>query len=99
MFVVLLEFSANKPQAGTHMKAHNDWLQQGFDEGIFLLSGSLQPSRGGSVLAHRISRDALQKKVNADPFVVHDVVKASILEITPGRADERLSFIDANSAQ
>lgn len=99
MFVVLLEFSDNKAQAGEHMAGHNAWLQQGFDEGVFLLSGSLQPNRGGSVLAHNISREALQKKVNADPFVAHQVVSATILEISPGRADPRLGFIDASKPE
>lgn len=94
MFVVLLEFSANKAQASDYMAGHKDWLQQGFDDGIFLLSGSLQPNRGGSVLACNISREALQERVNADPFVAQNIVNATILEITPGKADERLAFID-----
>lgn len=94
MFVVLLEFSANKAQAGDYMAGHKDWLQQGFDDGIFLLSGNLQPNRGGSVLAHNTSREALQERVNADPFVAQNIVSATLLEIAPGKADERLAFID-----
>ncbi|HEY7883880.1 MAG TPA: YciI family protein [Cellvibrionaceae bacterium] len=93
MFVVLLEFSANKAQAGAYMAKHNDWLQQGFDEEIFLFSGSLQSKRGGSILAHNISREALQERLSKDPFVAHNIVTVSILEITPGKADERLAFI------
>ncbi|MVW61340.1 hypothetical protein GPY61_15530 [Massilia sp. NEAU-DD11] len=35
----------------------------------------------------------LQARVDADPFVVHGVVQAEILEIKPGKADPRLEFL------
>jgi len=31
--------------------------------------------------------------VDSDPFVAENVVSSEILEITPSRADERLSFL------
>ncbi len=31
--------------------------------------------------------------MDADPFVVHGVVQAEILEIKPGKADPRLEFL------
>jgi uncharacterized protein YciI len=95
MFVVLLRFSSNKGQAGQFMEGHNAWIKQGFDDGIFVLTGSLQPKSGGGILAHKTSLPELQARVNDDPFVVHDVVSAEILEITPGRTDERLAFLRA----
>ncbi|MCF6442668.1 hypothetical protein L1077_24910 [Pseudoalteromonas luteoviolacea] len=93
MFVVLLKFSDNKSQASEYMGAHNQWIKQGFDDGIFILVGSLQPGLGGSVIAHNISLEDLQTRVNADPFVAENVVSAEILEIDPKKADERLSFL------
>ena len=62
-------------------------------EGIFLLAGSLQPKLGGAIIAHATALPELQARVNDDPFVVHDVVAAEILSITPGKADERLAFL------
>jgi hypothetical protein len=35
----------------------------------------------------------LQGRVNDDPFVTGDVVKAEIFELDPGKADERLQFL------
>jgi uncharacterized protein YciI len=93
MFVVLLKFSGNKGQAGQFMDGHKQWLKRGFDEGVFLLAGSLQPNSGGGILAHNTSLPDLQNRVKADPFVERDVVSAEILEIAPSRADERLKFI------
>lgn len=93
MFVVLLKFSDNKSQAGQFMDGHNAWVKRGFDDGVFLLAGSLQPNLGGSVVAHNTSLADLQSRVNDDPFVANNVVSAEILEITPAKADERLGFL------
>jgi uncharacterized protein YciI len=93
MFIILLRFSANKAQASRFMDGHNDWIRRGFDDGVFLLAGSLQPGLGGGVLAHGVSKTELQGRVNQDPFVAEDVVTAEIHEITPAKADERLQFL------
>jgi uncharacterized protein YciI len=93
MFVVLLRFSANKSAAGRYIEGHGEWIRRGFDDGVFLLVGNLQPQAGGGIVAHRTSLAELQARVNADPFVSEDVVKAEIVEITPSKADERLSFM------
>lgn len=93
MFIVLLKFSRNKAQAGHHMDGHKAWIKRGFDDGVFLLTGSLQPNAGGTIVAHQISLSDLQTRVREDPFVAHDVVSAEILDITPSKADPRLSFL------
>lgn len=93
MFIVLLKFSSNKGRAGQFMEGHKDWIKRGFDDGVFLLVGSLQPNLGGGIVAHNTSLSDLQSRVNDDPFVAENVVIAEILEIAPSRADERLKFL------
>ena len=93
MFIVLLRFSSNKALAPQFMEGHNAWIQRGLADGIFLVVGSLQPKAGGAILAHGTSLCDLQARVDADPLVEHNVVRAEILEISPARADERLSFL------
>lgn len=93
MFVITLKFSSNKSQAGEFMDGHKAWLKRGFDDGVFLLAGSLQANLGGGILAHNTSLQDLQNRVNEDPFVAEHVVSAEILEMTPSKADERLSFL------
>lgn len=93
MFIVLLKFSDNKGQASQFMEGHKEWIKRGFDDGVFLLVGNLQPNVGGGIVAHNTSLADLQSRVNADPFVAQNVVIAEILEITPSRADERLKFV------
>jgi uncharacterized protein YciI len=93
MFVVLLKFSDNKANASQFMEGHKEWIKRGFDDGVFLLAGSLQPKLGGGIVAHNTSLPDLQNRVNTDPFVAENVVKAEILEIAPAKADARLNFL------
>ncbi len=93
MYIVLLKFSDSKSQAGQFMEGHNEWIQRGFEDGVLLLVGGLQPNLGGGIVAHNISLPDLESRVGDDPFVAENVVTAEILEITPSKVDERLNFL------
>jgi len=93
MYIVYLRFSANKAQAPQFMAEHNAWIKSGFDDGVFLVAGSLQPKAGGAIVTHNVTRAELEARVQKDPFVAQDVVNAEIHEITPGRVDARLDFL------
>ncbi len=95
MFIILLKFATNKANAGQFMDGHKAWIKQGFAEGVFLMAGSLQPNQGGAVMAHNVSREELETRVNQDPFVAENVVSAEILEITPNMVDEKLKFLQS----
>jgi uncharacterized protein YciI len=43
MFLVLLKFSTNRGQAKSFMDGHVEWIQRGFEEGVFLLTGRVEP--------------------------------------------------------
>ena len=93
MFTVFLTFAENRDRAPELMAAHNAWIRQGFEDGVFLLVGSLKPGPGGAVIAHGADRASLEARVAEDPFVAEGVVTAEIHEISPARADERLAFL------
>lgn len=93
MFVVLLRFAENKVKASQLMEGHKEWIERGFDDGLFLLVGSQRPDSGGAIVAHNVSRSELQNRVANDPFVAENVVNAEILEIAPSRIDTRLNFL------
>lgn len=93
MFVVLLKFGENKSRAGQLMEGHNAWIKQGFDDGVFLLVGSLEIGQGGAILAHNASLQELEERVSLDPFVEEGVVNMEILQISSKKAVEQLSFL------
>lgn len=93
MFVVLLKLSDHNANTSQFMDGHNTWIKRGFDDGVFLLAGSLQPKLGGGIVAHNTSLSDLQSRVKLDPFVAENIVSAEILEITAAKADDRLKFL------
>ena len=93
MFVVLLKFSDNKGQASEFMESHNQQIKSGFEDGVFLVAGSIQPNLGGSVIAHNVSLSEIHNRVDTDPFVENNVVTAEIIEIDPKKTDQRLQFL------
>lgn len=95
VYAVLLTFAENRDESEKHKIGHRDWLTRGFDDGVFLLAGRLQPDRGGFLLCHSTNRADLDARLAADPFVAGKVVSAEILEVSPARADPRLGFLAA----
>lgn len=92
MFIVILRF-ADKSKAPAVADAHSQWVKQGFEDGIFLVAGPLQPADGGVIVAHDVTRARLDEYVAADPFVTEGVVAAEVLEFSPALATEQLAFL------
>ena len=93
MFMILLRFAANKDQTEQFFEAHKAWIKKGFEDGVFLLAGGIQPGVGGAIAAHNTTRKELGERIDKDPFVANNVVSAEILEITPSMTDQRLDFL------
>lgn len=85
MYIIFLKFGPNRAQASQWMAEHVQWIQQGIDDGVFLMAGSLDDAQGGAVLAMNLERTELQQRVALDPFVVHGVVTAEVHGVAPSR--------------
>lgn len=85
MYIVFLKFGPNHAQAGQWMSEHVQWIQQGLDDGIFLMAGSLERAQGGVVLARNMDQVEIERRVAQDPFVIQGVVSAEIHAIAPSR--------------
>lgn len=85
MHIIFLRFGHNRALAGQWMAGHGQWIQQGIDDGVFLVAGSLDNAQGGAILAASIEKDALLERVQKDPFVVHGVVVPEVQVIAPSR--------------
>lgn len=93
MFIIFLKFSHNRENASEYMPSHKAWLKRGFDNGYFLLVGSLVDQQGGCILAHNIESSALHELVKQDPFVEEGVVVAEIHQLSPTMTNTALQFL------
>lgn len=98
MYIIFLKFGPNRAQAGQWMAGHVQWIQQGLDEGVFLMAGSLDQGQGGVVLAANMDRAEVQRRVEEDPFVVHQVVVADIHAVAPSRMAPGLAVLIKDAA-
>lgn len=93
MFIIYLRLSANRSAASESMAGHNEWIAQGFTDGVFQCVGSLKPEGGGAILAIGENREEIEKRVNADPFVQKDVVIAEITEVDVKKTAPALAYL------
>ncbi len=93
MFIVFLRFSHQRAQAGQWMAQHQQWLDEGFAAGAFLMAGSLDEGRGGVIIAADLDAAALRERINQDPFVKHGVVEAEIQGFKPSRLAEGMDAV------
>jgi uncharacterized protein YciI len=85
MHIIFLKFGQHRAQAGQWMPGHAQWIQQGIDDGVFLMAGSLDNAQGGVVLATNMDSARVQHRVELDPFVIHGVVVPEIYAVSPSR--------------
>ena len=77
----LVPFEERAPEL---IAAHRAFLQKGYDDGHFLISGPTIPPKGGFLLARAESLDALQAMLAEEPYTKANVMRFSrITEFNP----------------
>ena len=94
MYIVLLRL-ADGDKVSNHLAGHRDWLQRGFDDGVFFLTGAIRSDGGGAILATGLSMDALTCRLAADPFVAEGVVTPEVIPIEVTMRDPRITVLSA----
>ena len=76
--LIVLTYVAPLAEVDALMKAHVDWLEIGFDQGVFLLAGRRNPRTGGVILA-RGPADQVAAVSASDPFVTGGVATVELV--------------------
>jgi uncharacterized protein YciI len=92
MYIVLLRL-ADDTKVPEHLDGHRRWLQRGFEENVFFLTGGIPWVGGGAIIAAGLSPDALSKRLDEDPFIVHGVATPDVVELETTMTDPRLAFL------
>jgi uncharacterized protein YciI len=96
MFVIELIYTAALDAIDAQMAAHVAFLNKYYAAGNFLVSGRKVPRNGGVILAVGESRQRIEEIVAEDPFVVHRLAEARVIEF---RASQRAGDINERIAQ
>jgi uncharacterized protein YciI len=84
MYVVSLTYKVPEEIVEFHLPAHVAWLQEAFDQGIFMVAGRKIPRTGGLLLSNA-ARDALDSALVKDPFYINGVADFDVEEFHASR--------------
>jgi uncharacterized protein YciI len=93
VFIILLTYTKPLDEVDRHLAGHKAWVKQGFEDGVFILSGGQRPRTGGALLALGDDRSAIQTRADCDPFVLAGVATAEVIEVVPSTLDDRLNSL------
>jgi uncharacterized protein YciI len=84
MYVVSLSYRVPQDIVDFHNDAHIAWLQNAFDDGVFIAAGRKVPRTGGPLLS-RADRATLDASLAQDPFYTNGVADFEVVEFHAGR--------------
>ncbi|NUT40420.1 MAG: hypothetical protein HOV86_10565 [Thermoactinospora sp.] len=80
MFVLELTYTAPIEDVDAVLEAHVAWLDELYEQGVFLASGRKNPRDGGVILAVAEGRGHIEEIAATDPFVGAGVCAYRITE-------------------
>ncbi|THV21521.1 YciI family protein [Peteryoungia ipomoeae] len=85
MFILSLTYVKPSEDADRLMQPHMDWVNAGYESGLFLASGRKNPRTGGVILA-KGDRAAIETYAASDPFVIEGIAICDVTEVVVSRA-------------
>lgn len=80
MFVVLLASKKPLEEIKKYLAEHRAFLDQGYNNDFFLLSGPINPRTGGVIISQLKNREQLKSILKQDPFSVHELADYNVIE-------------------
>ncbi|MCH9743770.1 MAG: YciI family protein [Gammaproteobacteria bacterium] len=94
--MVIIELTYIKPISDVEhfLKAHIQFLEKYYDQGVFIASGRKVPRDGGVILAMTDKASAAEI-IKEDPFHQEGISEYHLIEFEPSKHDPRMSDIFA----
>ena len=92
MFILTVTYTVPLDQVDPHVPPHMDWVNEGYERGLFLASGRKTPRTGGVILA-KGERAEIEEMIARDPFVTANVGQYEIAEIAVSRTIDGLEAL------
>ena len=80
MFIIELTYKVDVTEIDRHMAAHMSFVRKYYKSGHFVVSGRKIPRDGGIILSKGASREEVEAIAAEDPFCVHGLADARIIE-------------------
>ena len=83
MFIVMLDYKAPLTEVDKYLRAHREFLDYHYKQGLFLASGPLKPRTGGILIALTDDQESLEAVLKQDPFYMAEISDYQLFEFTP----------------
>ncbi|MBE2319740.1 hypothetical protein DVA67_027470 [Solirubrobacter sp. CPCC 204708] len=92
MFVIVLTYTRPVEEVDALMREHMAWLNAGYRDGHFVVSGRQVPRVGGVILARGEDRSAIEALAAADPFVREGVATVQVIQFRASQSADGFDF-------
>ncbi|CAM1359736.1 YciI family protein [Tenacibaculum xiamenense] len=93
MFIINLTYQVSLETVDRFLEEHICYLEEQYKTGNFMASGRKEPRTGGIILAKGENRKDVEQMIEKDPFKKHGVAHYEIIEFTPSKTSEELTFL------
>jgi uncharacterized protein YciI len=83
MFLIQLTYKKPIELVDQYLAEHRAFLQEGYNNNFFIVSGPCMPRTGGIILSQLQDRKILEEILSHDPFFVHDLADYAYIEFNP----------------
>jgi uncharacterized protein YciI len=85
MFIVLITYKKPLDIVEKYLAAHRSYLDEGYKNNFLIASGPRNPRTGGVLISQLNDKLKLEKFLNKDPFLIHDVADYEVIEFVPNK--------------
>lgn len=95
MFVILVTYKKSLDMVDKYLTDHSDFLEQGYQNNYFIVSGRRNPRTGGVILSKVQDRKQLEDIIKRDPFYIHKIADYELIEFIPTKFHTNfVSFVE-----
>lgn len=85
MFVILVTYKKSLDIVDKYITDHARFLEQGYENNYFIVSGRRNPRIGGVILSKLNDKKHLEDIIKQDPFYIHEIADYEIIEFIPSK--------------
>lgn len=93
MYIISLTYKVSLEKIDEHLISHVAYLNEQYEEGIFLMSGKKVPRSGGLILAQAENKEAMMEILSQDPFYKNQLADYDVIGFIPSMACPELQFL------
>lgn len=82
-FMIEVTYRVSIEEIGDRVDLHRAYLQIGFDQGLLLMSGPMNPRTGGIIVARASSLEEITAFFSQDPYAIISLADYRFVEFVP----------------